>query len=320
LRQQLDERGWLTEDMIFPGEANMRLQAYVSREGVDPGSDAQCALFESDVTLYAEPVAAEVSSGSSLYPVVHWATGADARTFATSLRLVSPDGEIWAQPPDVTPLGEWFPPASWPAGCCRRQTMSLPVPAGTMPGRYSVELVVYDPRDGKPWTPSLRGACLAVGDAGIILGSVDVLRAGSPSSGERALATFGPLQLLAVQTPVTIIAPGGAIPVEILWQASEPPGEPFVIVVQLLDPSQQVVASLEEEPVRGRYPTTNWEAGEMVRDRHTLEMPLTLAEGKHRLVVGAYRATDGERLTTRSWWVGARDIWTVGEIAVQSGH
>ncbi len=76
------------------------------------------------------------------------------------------------------------------------------------------------------------------------------------------------------------------MPVELLWQAAEAPGEPFVVVMQLQDAAGRVVAGLEAQPLDGRYPTQNWAAGELVRDRHTLTLPADLAPGAYRLIVG----------------------------------
>ena len=82
------------------------------------------------------------------------------------------------------------------------------------------------------------------------------------------------------------------MPVELLWQAAEAPGEPLVVVVQLQDAAGRVAAGLEAQPLDGRYPTQNWAAGELVRDRHTLTLPADLAPGAYRLIVGVYRAAD----------------------------
>ena len=111
-----------------------------------------------------------------------------------------------------------------------------------------------------------------------------------------ALATFGPLALIEATSPATTVAPGGQVPVELLWQAAEAPGEPLVVVTQLQDAAGHVVAGLEAQPLDGRYPTQNWAAGELVRDRHTLTLPADLAPGAYRLIVGVYRAADRARL------------------------
>jgi len=92
-----------------------------------------------------------------------------------------------------------------------------------------------------------------------------------------------------------------------------------VVVVQLLDRDGQVAASLEEEPLQGRYPTSQWQPGELARDRHTLAVPEDLAPGTYTLIVGLYRAADGERLTTPSGLLGLpqTDHVLVSEIEVR---
>ena len=153
--------------------------------------------------------------------------------FATSIRLIGPDGTIWAQPPDEQPSGPQLPASQWAENQAYRQTLKLPVPAGTPPGQYAVELVVYDPATGQPW-PAQAGD-LALTPNGLRLGEVTVVRPDPSPPMQPALATFGPLALIEATSPATTVAPGGQVPVELLWQAAEAPGEPLVVVVQLQD-------------------------------------------------------------------------------------
>ena len=67
----------------------------------------------------------------------------------------------------------------------------------------------------------------------------------------------------------------------------------------------------------GRYPTQNWAAGELVRDRHTLTLPADLAPGAYRLIVGVYRAADRARLETQAGLFGKHDHWVVTTVNVK---
>ncbi len=205
--------------------------------------------------------------------------------------------------------GRSSPPVSGPQNQPQRQTLNLPVPPGTPPGQYTVELVVYDPATGSPG-PAQAGD-LALTPNGLRLGEVTVVRPDPSPPMQPALATFGPLALIEATSPATTIAPGGQVPVELLWQAAEAPGEPFVVVVQLQDAAGHVAAGLEAQPLDGRYPTQAWAAGELVRDRHTLSLPADLAPGAYRLIVGVYRAADRARLETKTGLFGRSDHWVV---------
>ena len=128
-------------------------------------------------------------------------------------------------------------------------------PKARRPAATGLELVVYDPATGQPLAAT---AVRRLAGAQAVLGNVEVATA-RPAIGHRssALADFGPLRLVEASTPATAVSPGDEIPLSLLWQAApDYQPEPLVVVVQLLDEDGQVVASLEEEPLAGRYPTT----------------------------------------------------------------
>jgi hypothetical protein len=315
VRGWLAENGQLSDDQVFAGEANMRVQSFVPRQAAAVKADWPSAAFGAELSAHVGPLPGQITSGETLYPALEWQfTGAPA-DFATSIRLIGPDGAIWAQPPDEQPSGPQLPASQWAKDQIYRQTLKLPVPAGMPPGQYAVELVVYDPATGQPW-PAQAGD-LALTPNGLRLGEVTVVQPEPSPSMQPALATFGPLALIEATSPVTEIAPGGQVPVELLWQAAEAPGEPLVVVVQLQDAAGRVVAGLEAQPLDGRYPTQGWAAGELVRDRLTLTLPADLAPGAYRLIVGLYRAADRVRLESKAGLRGKSDHWVVTTVDVK---
>ena len=226
------------------------------------------------------------------------------------------DGQTWAQPPDERPSGALFDSTQWPPGLAQRQSVALQAPDGTPPGQYDVVLVAYSTGTGQPLRPApTNGASEA--PPGMLLGRVTVERPSPAPDARPAAAQFGPLALIEAETPVTALSPGDAIPVELLWQARTTPGEPLVVVLQLLDETGSVVAGLEEQPLNGVYGTQAWEAGELVRDRHTLEVPPGLSAGTYRLVVGVYRAADGTRFALRRGLTGDSLAWKIKDIEVR---
>jgi hypothetical protein len=333
IRAWLEENGQRFEDRVFAGEANMRVQGFVPRKAATPDLAWPAALFGAGLTVRAEPLPAQIAAGETLYPVVTWEVTAPTADFATSVRLVGPEGAVWAQPPDEQPLGPLFPADRWPPGQpaptaspgTQRQPLALPVPVGTPPGDYTIELVVYDPATGRPWIVRAEKGGLAITANGVNLGQINVVRAttesrasGEVATAKRVLARFGPLALVEATSPATIVAPGGQVPVELLWQAGQGTlTEPLVVVLQLLDDQGRVAAGLEAQPLDGRYPTQQWVAGELVRDRHTMTLPADLPPGGYRLIVGLYRAADRARFTTQVGLFGTSDHVAIKTLTVR---
>jgi hypothetical protein len=243
-----------------------------------------------------------------------------APSLAVSMRLVDEAGQVWSQR-DTSVGTELVDLRGRPHV---PQSLSVPVPEDLPAGSYQVVLVVYDPQTAQPLAsaqPPGSGRTYAS------LGSVTVDKPSRDSSvrslfgrSSRALADFGSVRLLRAETPARLVSPGDSVPVALTWQAgSRFGGEPLVVVVQLLDNRDRVVAGLEEEPLSGRYPTSRWQPGELVGDRHVLGVPSDVPPGRYRLVIGLYRAADRSRLSARGGLLGllTRPYFTLGFVEVR---
>jgi hypothetical protein len=83
----------------------------------------------------------------------------------------------------------------------------------------------------------------------------------------------------------------------LFWQALADVSRDYIVFVQLCDDQEKLWANWETSPVDGSYPTAGWQAGHLVRDPHDFVVPAEVPDGPYHLVVGLYRAIDGERLT-----------------------
>ena len=302
IRTALAAASTAIDDQVFPGEANLRVQLWQTiRSLLSSYAPPPLATFDGWLTLGLAPDALpdQVTGGQSLdIADVRWTRPPElaGQDVAISLRLVDETGEVWAAS-DERLGGNQLDMGD---ATLLDQPLHLTVPAGTPPIRYDLMLVVYDPLTGEPLATTPDGA------DSVVLGQVTVLPT-TQSTASRPLADFGALQLMEATSPASVVSAGDSIPVELLWRSDQGmTSQPLVIVVQLVDEQGKVVAGLEEEPLQGRYPTTSWQAEEIVRDRHWLRVPVNTAPGAYQLIVGAYGAADRERLQTRSGPFGLR--------------
>ena len=302
IRDELSRTWTAFDDRLYRGEANLRVQGWQAAQ--QPPATTLNAEYANRLVLKipADAVPAAIVQGDFLdIPGMVWSLQQDnnGRPLAASLRLVDDQGEVWASIDE--PIGG-NTQSDQPVRSIF-QPMRLAIPEGTPPGSYRLELVVYDPATGQPLAAT--GGPLVAG-AQAVLGNVVVQRPANPSTVDSVLADFGPLRLVEASTPATAVSPGDEIPLSLLWQAApDYQPEPLVVVVQLLDKDGQVVASLEEEPLAGRYPTTAvavWRDGARPA---RLAVPDDVPPGAYQLIVGLYRATDGQRLETSDGSTGS---------------
>ena len=122
--------------------------------------------------------------------------------------------------------------------------------------------------------------------------------AASPST--QTSAEFGEqITLAGYDLPAGPWQPGDVVTLTLFWLAAEPIGKDYNIFVHLLDDSGQLAAQTDSSPAGGSLPTSGWQAGEAIVDRHGILLPDTLPAGEHELRVGLYAPATGDRLPVR---------------------
>jgi hypothetical protein len=79
------------------------------------------------------------------------------------------------------------------------------------------------------------------------------------------------------------------------WQTLAPPPKDYTVFVHVRNAAGDVVAQQDGPPVEGVYPTSLWDAGEIIQAG--ISIPLNeLAPGQYEVIVGLYDFVTGERL------------------------
>ncbi|MDY7040234.1 MAG: hypothetical protein SVX38_05160, partial [Chloroflexota bacterium] len=92
------------------------------------------------------------------------------------------------------------------------------------------------------------------------------------------------------------ITPGGELHLILYWQAESALETDYTVFVHLLDAAGRRVSGWDSPPLAGDYPTSAWDAGEIIADEYIVPVPADAAPGEHTIAVGMYSAHDGLRL------------------------
>jgi hypothetical protein len=143
------------------------------------------------------------------------------------------------------------------------------------------------PRTAETTLPALsRRLDAALGEyvelVGVILPATAAAGGSDPGAGPRP--------------PLLTAEPGGAVDVELVWRAKAAVPSRYKVTVQVEGSEGQPLAQSDSEPADWTRPTTSWLPGEVVRDRHHLEIPADVAPGSYRVVAAMYDPQTGDRL------------------------
>jgi hypothetical protein len=87
--------------------------------------------------------------------------------------------------------------------------------------------------------------------------------------------------------------PGATLPIWMAWAAQRPVDQRITFTLHLVDASDRLVAQIDQEMGRGRFPITlwhDWLQSPIVADEFELPIPVDLAPGRYRLLAGAYNS------------------------------
>ncbi|OGO35660.1 MAG: hypothetical protein A2Z03_06635 [Chloroflexi bacterium RBG_16_56_8] len=187
----------------------------------------------------------------------------------------------------------------WPDGITR-VPVQIALPETTPPGLYRVELELAAPDTlGKGNIPVLSREQKPISDK-FYIGPFKVAppTPSLHSVGMRDLnARFGDtLDLRSYSLKYDAVRPGETVTIKLLWQSIAKTGKDYTVFVHLLDASGNVRAQVDTPPLKGTYPTSIWDSGELVEDEYTLMLPDNLPLGHYKIEVGLYEYPSLARL------------------------
>jgi 4-amino-4-deoxy-L-arabinose transferase-like glycosyltransferase/lysophospholipase L1-like esterase len=104
------------------------------------------------------------------------------------------------------------------------------------------------------------------------------------------------VKLSGYDLPVKAWQPGDIVPLTLFWQTAQVLPADYSVFLHLIGPDGQIVAQTDSGPAGGSRPTSGWQPGEAVVDRHGLLLPASVVPGEYQLRLGLYLPSTGERL------------------------
>ncbi len=259
-----------------------------------PAQAVQRAQFGEDLRFLGYDVdTSQVAADGRVRVNLYWKSlremEADYRVF---LDLVNGAYHVWGKQ-DGRPCRDGYPTPQWPGGAVVRDRREIEVWPGTPPGFYHILVSVYDSTSGQ-WLPAREGGKL-------LIGPVELPRQEPP-----------PVESLEIQNPMEAdlggrvrllgyniqsgFTPGSTIHLTLFWQALGKMDKDYTVFTHLVDAEGRPWGQKDNPPVDGFYPTSQWEAGEIVRDQYDMDISVDALLGEYQLEVGMYLAETGERL------------------------
>ena len=301
IRNRLEENGALRWENAYPGRDYLRVQLYENEaapESFTEESFAEESFVAMDVDFGGflrldradAPQAAH--AGENLYVNLAWSPLPSLRDLDTdlsvSLRLYDSDGNLLIQN-DGPPL---LPTTEWTAEKTVQQPIYLPLPAGTRPEPYSLELVVYRQDNGLPL--QLPDDSRSIHGQRLLLGQIDLLPAQTrPSIGD-VVARYDYIDLVEAHVDRTTAAPGEEIRVDLVWRPrTSDYTDNYLATLELRNQNNTVVGSWTAPLAGTGYPSSEWPAELPVIDTRILQLADATPPGDYKLDLKVERSSDG---------------------------
>jgi hypothetical protein len=193
--------------------------------------------------------------------------------------------------------GRPFAPAYLPAGSTGASWFDVRVDPSTPTGPLTLALGVYD-RNTLRRLPMTDSSGAATGDT-ISLGPIKVhgVTAPTPAIGSKKLVHFADqIDLLGYSTSPVQSSGNSPVTLTLNWGARGRPSRDYTVFVHLLGNRDEIVAQADSPFRSGRYPSSIWDAGDVIQDPHPINPPSNGSLITYRFAVGLYDAATGRRL------------------------
>ena len=216
--------------------------------------------------------------------------------FAYFVHFLGPEERIVGARTTHPGLGR-YPTSRWSPGDRFCDVLDVPVePRTPAPAVYDVEIGWHKP-DGGERLSAYDAAGLPL--EWVLLDRIKVAPQTKPavSIPRRVDADLeGEITLLGYDVDALQVAPGDTLSVTLYWEAQIRPPVDYTVFLHVAAVDGPPHAQDDGPPADGTYPTSFWDAGEIVKDLRTIPIPADLPPGEYPLVAGMYVLETGERL------------------------
>jgi hypothetical protein len=102
----------------------------------------------------------------------------------------------------------------------------------------------------------------------------------------------GKVVYLGLDTTANPIEPGKEFKLTHYWKVVTPPGPGWRLFTHINGPNNQQFLNVDHGPVGGKYPVSQWKAGDIIRDEHAVRLPVTWPHDKMLVHVGLWRGQE----------------------------
>lgn len=220
----------------------------------------------------------------------------DERLLLVLVQIVGAQNRVVASRRTVPGLGT-YPTSSWTPGEHFCDPVQVQIDASApAPAVYWVEVSLLDPQtDLRLPAYSADSALLATNFVGQVKIAPD--RYALPAIEHALDQRFGDqFDLIGYDLAPASVAPGATTVLRLYWRALRRPDRAYTVFVHVTDRAGHPLTTADSPPQSGLYPTSFWDAGEVVIDEHPITIPPLARAATYQLSVGMYTPDDGARL------------------------
>ncbi len=221
-----------------------------------------------------------------------------AKNYQTTVGIIDANGEVWSPKTLDRPRDYQDYPATntWPTDAYVIDSFELPINPGTPPGDYQIFAEVFERGSLLPLPAQASASRPTSRPWAAHLGPLEVTRAQRTfDKAQLGIYNLQADQLLAPEIKLIganrdrdDVLAGDTVLLTLFWQAMQKPTADRFATIELVD---ERGASLVRQafPLGGKYPTSQWNAGEQIIDLDRVRIPPGLPSGRYgwRVSIGS---------------------------------